>query len=211
MPVPPASPRPASPGPVPPRPAPPGPVPPRPAPPAAGQPPAAARPWLPAEEYIRTVANATMYACLLLTDERDRPLQLRTSQPEHPQTWQLPGGNVEHGQTPWQTALRETAEETGLDLTGRPRLLAVHFLLPGPAWPVPRVGFLFDGGRLTDRQIAAVRLDPAEHSHVEVRSLAQWRPLMEPEQWRLLAAAHRARGTGSTAYLSDTDTTSNDG
>lgn len=40
----------------------------------------------------------------------------------------------------------------------------VHYLPPEPFWPGHRkVGFVFDGGRLTVGQLAGIRLDPEEH------------------------------------------------
>lgn len=30
--------------------------------------------------------------------------------------WNLPGGTVEHGETPWEAAIREVKEETGFDI-----------------------------------------------------------------------------------------------
>lgn len=52
-------------------------------------------------------------------------LQHRASWVHHGNTWSLPGGAIHAGETPWQAALREVREETGLDL-GDARELAVH-------------------------------------------------------------------------------------
>lgn len=50
-------------------------------------------------------------------------------------TWLQPGGHLEAGETPWQAALREAREETGLELRmppGGPRLVHVD-VHPAPA------------------------------------------------------------------------------
>ncbi|MFI6447123.1 hypothetical protein [Kitasatospora sp. NPDC050543] len=44
--------------------------------------------WLPPEEYVRTIANATTYGCLYLTDRDGRPLGLRSH--IDPDLWQWP-------------------------------------------------------------------------------------------------------------------------
>ncbi len=164
-----------------------------------------ATPWLPPEQYVETIQHATMYGCLYLTDEAGRPFQLHTAQPEHPQRWQLPGGNCEFGQTPWQTALREVAEETGLRLGGPPRLLTVHFRLPHAGWPLAKVGFVFDGGVLTAEQLRLVRLDPQEHTAWAVRELEDWQPEMSEYHWRRLLTCHQARSSGVAAYVCEDD------
>ncbi|MEV7416477.1 NUDIX hydrolase [Streptomyces sp. NPDC089919] len=151
------------------------------------------------ERYVEQVANATSYACLHFTDTRNRPVLLRAVSGPYP--WQWPGGTMEHGETPWQCALRECQEETGIAFSGPRRLLAVSFALPGPAWPRSNVGFIFDGGTLTDQQLDAITLDPREHSDLASHPLPDWEPLMDAESMRLLRAADAARRTETVTYL----------
>ncbi|MFD0431788.1 NUDIX domain-containing protein [Streptomyces zhihengii] len=109
------------------------------------------------------------------------------------------------GERPWETAVRETEEETGIWMPGPPRLLAAVFGLPGARWPLATTGFVFDGGRLTARQIAAVTLDPDEHDEVRVLPLDDWRPLMPGKDFARLRAVLHARRTGMPAYFDTWD------
>jgi ADP-ribose pyrophosphatase YjhB (NUDIX family) len=58
--------------------------------------------------YAR-VEGANVYA----TDAEGRILVVR---PTYTKDWMLPGGRVERGETPHEAAVRETREETGLDV-----------------------------------------------------------------------------------------------
>lgn len=155
--------------------------------------------WLPPEQYVKTIANATSYAALYFTDTAGRPLQLRAVGDAC--TWQWPGGNMDHGETPWECALRECLEETGISFAGPQRLLAVHFISQGAAWPLNKFGVVFDGGRLTDDQIAGITLDPAEHTELRVHTLEEWERTMRPDGFARLRATDTARRMGTVAYL----------
>ncbi len=156
--------------------------------------------WLPREEYVRTLPKATLYACLYFTDERGRPLQLHASYPRR-EMWQHPGGNMDPGETPWQTAVRETFEETGIRVAEQRPLILTHYIAPRPSWPVSHVGFLFDGGTLTAAQLDSIVLDPAEHCEWQVRSVGEWREQMDEQTFARLAAVDEARRTGRPGYL----------
>ncbi|QZZ32465.1 NUDIX domain-containing protein [Streptomyces sp. ST1015] len=151
--------------------------------------------------YARTVPHHTVYGCLFIRDEHDRPIQLRSVYGSR--TWQFPGGNLDAvGEDPLQTARREAVEETGLELgVDGPKLILTHFLHAGPHQPLNKVGFVFDGGRLTAGQLDRIRIDPAEHDMWAVHDLATWQELMDPRAYARLAAVERARRGEGPAYL----------
>lgn len=155
--------------------------------------------WIPPEEYVKTIANATSYAGLYFTDTAGRPVQLRAVRPED--TWQWPGGNMDPGETPWECALRECFEETQMTFAGPQRLLAIRFTTRGNGWPLNKFGVIFDGGRLTDDQIEAITLDPDEHTELRVHTLQEWEDIMAPGNFARLKATDDARRTGTVAYL----------
>ncbi|MFI8789036.1 methyltransferase [Streptomyces sp. NPDC055105] len=152
-------------------------------------------------QYVQTVPHHTVYGCLYVRDEHDRPVQLRSVYGSR--LWQFPGGNLDaQGEDPLQTARREAVEETGLEIgLEAPRLLLTHFLSAGSRMPLNKVGLIFDGGRLTADQLRRIRLDPAEHDMWAAHDLADWEELMAPRDFaRLDAVEHARRGEGP-AYL----------
>jgi 8-oxo-dGTP pyrophosphatase MutT (NUDIX family) len=160
--------------------------------------------WLPPEQYAETLLKATLFGAVFFTDEHDRPVQLKAVYSAvHP--WQWPGGTSERGERPWETAVRECVEETGLVLPGPPRLLAAVFGLPGAEWPYATAGFVFDGGQLTTQQIAGIRLAPDEHDEVRALPLPQWQSLMPNRDFARLTAVMDARRTGRAAYVGSWD------
>ncbi|GAA2386237.1 hypothetical protein GCM10010420_06180 [Streptomyces glaucosporus] len=151
-------------------------------------------------DYLATLPKATVYACLYFTDVRGRPLQMRSVYRSRP--WQIPGGNLDTGEDPHQTAVRETYEETGLRVEGPHPLLLVHYIRDDrDGAPLAKVGFCFDGGTLDDEQLASIRLDPNEHDRWAVEDWPTWERLMSPEGYRRLAALGEARRTGRAGVL----------
>ncbi|WP_328333097.1 MULTISPECIES: NUDIX hydrolase [unclassified Streptomyces] len=162
------------------------------------------RTWMPPEQYAEMVLKATAWACVYFTDEEDRPLQMHSVySPEHP--WQLVGGTMDPGERPWQTAVRECREETGMTLAGPPRLLATVYGLPGAGWPYSTFGCVFDGGRLGAAQVRDIAVSPEEHDEVRILPLAEWEALMPPRDFMRLRAVAEARRTGTAGYVDTWD------
>lgn len=162
--------------------------------------------WRPVGGYLTTIARPGAYGCFLVTDPQGRVLGLRST--IDPGVWNFPGGNVEHGETPFATALREAREELGLDLAeenpeviARRRLVAVVHEQAGSLLPVPACGYVFDGGVLTTEQQARIRLDPAEHTEFRFETAHDWADHMGPDRYRRLLQALRAHRSGTPLYL----------
>ena len=162
--------------------------------------------WQPVGGYLTTVARPTSYGCFLVTDPAGRILGMRSA--INPDVWNFPGGNVEHGESPFSAALREAQEELGLDLaaenpevTARRRLVAVLHEQAGSEYPVPVCGYVFDGGVLTDEQQARIRLDADEHTEWRFETVHDWYALMPLPRYRRLLQVLRAHRSGVPLYL----------
>ncbi|MEU9974541.1 NUDIX hydrolase [Streptomyces sp. NPDC051014] len=119
--------------------------------------------------YIAGLPRILAGAAALFRDAEGRVLLV---EPNYREGWALPGGTVESddGETPRQGARRETLEEIGLDRE-MGRLLAVDWV-HGTGRP-PIVAYLYDGGVVTEADLAAIRLQEEE--------LLSWRLVARPD------------------------------
>jgi 8-oxo-dGTP pyrophosphatase MutT (NUDIX family) len=64
------------------------------------------------------VTTPRIGARVLLLDQHDRVLLMHARDPDNPahHWWELPGGGLDDGESPEQAAIREVAEETGIEL-----------------------------------------------------------------------------------------------
>ncbi|MBZ6475388.1 NUDIX domain-containing protein [Streptomyces griseocarneus] len=143
--------------------------------------------WLASRPRILAAASS------LVHDRNYRILLLHASWKDE---WQLPGGTHDEGEDLWQTAVRETSEETGLAMPAKPRLLAVDWTLNpegvAEVWGLFQ-GPLVDGG-------PSVRLSD-EHDEWKMLTIEEWTPLLPPYQARVLATAVDMLRNGGCTYL----------
>ncbi|GGU94212.1 NUDIX hydrolase [Kitasatospora aureofaciens] len=137
-------------------------------------------------------------------DASGRVLGMRST--ADPDVWDMPGGTVEHGESPFDATVREASEELGLDLAAenpqalRRRLVAVIHTQADADHPVPAAGYVFDGGTLTAEQQARTRLDPAEHTEFRFETAHDWRHHMTPIHYQRLRQVLRAHRSGVPLY-----------
>jgi 8-oxo-dGTP diphosphatase len=135
---------------------------------------------------------------MLFTDREGRVLVV---DPTYKPRWELPGGMVEEDESPGAAAVREIAEELGIERAAG-RLLAVDYVPAGSSRTgVEGLILVFDGGVIDDT--GPIRLP--------VDELSAWE-FVEPERLgdyltalltRRAVAALAARAAGSTVYLED--------
>jgi 8-oxo-dGTP pyrophosphatase MutT (NUDIX family) len=140
-------------------------------------------------------SRAYVAAGVLFFDDADRILLV---DPTYKDGWDIPGGYVETGETPAQTAAREVREELGIETAVGPLLVA--------DWaPHPEEGdkllFVFDGGTLTAEQLGAIRLQADELASYGFCDPAAALTLLVPRLGRRVVAALDAHHAGRTTYL----------
>jgi 8-oxo-dGTP pyrophosphatase MutT (NUDIX family) len=111
---------------------------------------------LPYDEYVARLPRKVMSAGALIRDVQGRVLLL---EPAYKAYWDIPGGTVDGDEAPWATAAREVSEEIGLD---RPvgRLLVVDHVPHEDGGLPERVAFVFDGGNVSENDLAGLVLSP---------------------------------------------------
>ena len=138
-----------------------------------------------------------LIAHVLMRDQRGRILLCDTM---FKADWELPGGIVEPGETPRTGAVREVREELGIDLAVG-RLLVADWLPPYLGWE-DAVEMIFDGGFVTETQLASFVLQENEIRRAELVTLEQAADLVTPLSHRRLSVAVALTGN-ETAYLED--------
>lgn len=157
------------------------------------------------EAYGTLRASAALWAgtSVLITNRRGQVLLQRVG---YRPTRLLPGGAVDKGESPAQSAARELEEELGIAATVT-RGLAVDWVSPAGRAASPALRFpgellhVFDGGVWDDDRIAAVRPAPGEIEGIEFAEPAALPSLMSPGDARRVLSALRARINGAGPVL----------
>jgi 8-oxo-dGTP pyrophosphatase MutT (NUDIX family) len=154
----------------------------------------------PAEHYARLPKNIAG-AGVVFHDEAGRILLVRPTY--RADTWEIPGGTMDPGEHPWETARREVSEELGLDRVPG-RLLVVDWVPALPDGRPPLANFLFDGGLVAEGWLAAnVVLQRSELAEWCLADAGLQESLLMPLLARRLRACAVALAEGDARYLLD--------
>lgn len=116
-------------------------------------------------------------------------------QPTYKDFWDLPGGYIETGEQPSDACRREVHEELGLDIELGVLLVVDWAPAPGEG---DKVLFVFDGGRLTPEQEAAIELPKDELRTWTYQPVAQIETITPARLARRILQAAQAK---TTIYL----------
>ena len=139
-----------------------------------------------------------MAASAVILDSEDRVLLVRPAY--YPGRWLMPGGGAEPADSPRRACERELREELGIDITVG-ALLAVDWI-PARSQGFAELIYVFDGGRLTARQVESIRLPERELTGFGFMTLTDATACLTQADGRRLAAARaRAGGNRGPVYL----------
>jgi 8-oxo-dGTP diphosphatase len=131
----------------------------------------------------------------LFFDDAGRVMLVR---PIYKDFWDIPGGYVDTGETPYEACTREVKEELGLDVQLGP-LLVIDWA------PHPDEGdkllFIFEGWVLNEEQSTSIQLQSEELGEYAFYHPAEVDSVLIPRLARRVIAAAQARSSGRTAYL----------
>ena len=144
-----------------------------------------------------TLPRKRLIAHVLLRDDQGRILLCET---QFKPDWELPGGIVEPGESPRLGAIREVTEELGVTWPIG-RLLVADWMPPYLGWE-DAIEMIFDGGRVTEAQLADFVLQPSEIRRVKLCTLEEAAGLVTPIAHRRLSLAANL-GPDQVAYTED--------
>jgi len=147
--------------------------------------------------YIASLTRVRAAAGVIL---RNRQGQVLVVYPTYKAECELPGGSLEQDESPLEACQRELKEELGF-VPPVGGLLCVDWVPPNPPWDGGLM-FLFDGGVLSQSQIAEIRLPPDELGRFEFVSPDALESVLVPRLARRVLASLPSGGHGGV-YLED--------
>ena len=129
---------------------------------------------------------------------RDPDGRVLLVEPVYKATWEIPGGVVDHGESPRETCVREIGEELSLERDPGRLLVVDHCLRPYVQWEGIR--FVFDGGVLMPDEVSRIVLPENELRRFRFVAADEIAELASLQLARRIEAARQAT-LGPALYL----------
>lgn len=148
--------------------------------------------------YQKSLPRKRISAGCLLYDDQGRVLLV---DPTYKKYWEIPGGTVEAGESPWEACRREIKEELSLDILPA-RLLCVDY--SGETRDrTESLNFIFDGGMLSESTVQQIVLPPEELRAYRFAEPAEAIGLLTRRLGRRVERSLMALKDGVTLYLDE--------
>ena len=148
------------------------------------------------EEYYKTLPKKQVGTAVLFFNASRELLILK---PDYKNSWLVPGGSNDEGESPLQCAIRETKEEIGLEISEL-RLVGVYHSSANGIQP-DSLKFIFDGGTLSEDQISNIRLQKDEFEEFVFKEPAEAIPLLSSSLRKSIPGCLNAIQENSCMYL----------
>lgn len=154
---------------------------------------------LPRREYFAQLHKLPLAAGVLFFDEEGNVLVVK---PTYRADYLIPGGMVEADESPASAALREVREELGLTILSAGPLIAIDYKpRTNPDFDDASIQFVFNGGSLSAKQRAEIRLDREELASYLFANPEEAVALCNPNLGKRLTRCFQAIKDGTTLYL----------
>lgn len=153
---------------------------------------------LPPEEYYASLPKKQMGSGILLFNKNNELLLVK---PTYKDKWSIPGGSVDAEESPRNCTIRETKEETGLDLE-EARLVCIDYK-KSEGVKIENLQFIFYGGKLSDEKIKEIKLEKDELEGFKFVPIDEALKIARPNLAKRLPHCLEAIKAGRAVYLEE--------
>lgn len=147
-------------------------------------------------DYYKNLPKKRMGVGALILNEKGEILIIKPSYKDH---WSITGGVIDENESPKDACIRETKEETGIDLK-EVKFLCIDFT-SNVGEKGESLQFIFFGGRLSREEIEKIKLDGKEIIDYKFIPISDALPLLSEKLGMRLPKCLKALENNTAIYL----------